>query len=349
MRGNKYGMDRRFLYGVIILESIILICFIITAVILHTTWALMVFTISESIFLLVLVIVALGRRGCFTSFKRKKTLKQVNTHLSATELEDWIDFSNRFSEEPLTKERTMIDNSSVVDTLEKAEKQWQRDRRTERGIMQYDRIVGNYKAYVEACSSNKNISATRECELDIIRYMIRDNGSIKHQDSIIHFCIRHGRVRKIVLEAIDQLLIKRIIVIAMEGSLDYYRINLGWNITRDIQKEKQALLEHDKEKVMKITEPPKKQALSQIKVDKQEADDIAKTVSYYREENKMKLIECLLSETEPVSMLEMLNKHRELGTINRLNLEEIMKELVQKGQVVTIEDEYPVKYRLAKM
>ncbi len=348
MRGSKYGIHKRLLYGSFILESVILICYIVTAVVLKATWALLVFTICESLFLLVLIIVVLGRQGYFTSFKRKQTLKQVDTHLSAAELEDWVDFSNRFNQEPLGKEST-LDAFSVVDTLEKAEKQWQRERRTERGIMQYDRILGNYKAYVTTCSLNINLSATRECELDIIQYMIRDNASIKHQDSIIHFCIRHGRTRGIALEAIDQLLIKRIIVIAMEGSLDYYRINLGWNITRDIQKEKRALMEQDKEKVMKITESPKKQVLSQTKVEKQEADDIAKTVSYYREQSKMQLIECLLSETEPVSMLEMLNKHRELGTINRLSLEEIMKELVQKGQVIIIEDEYPVKYRLVKI
>ena len=91
-----------------------------------------------------------------------------------------------------------------------------------------------------------------------------------------------------------------------------------------------------------------KQRLSQTKIEKYEAEEIAQSVSFYRDQIKRQIISCLKEEREPISILEMLANYKELGTINQLSLEEIVKELVQKGQAVAIEDEYPIKYRLKR-
>ncbi len=274
---------------------------------------------------------------------------QAETNLSVTDLNDWVKFSNSFNEDKPVKEE-IKESYNKIDTLDQADKEWQRERRTERGSIQYDRILSNWKTYIAACTMNKRISPVKKCELEIICFMLENNACIKHQETIINLCSHNGRTREIAMEAIDQLLIKRIIIIALEGSLDYYRINLGWNIIRDIEKEKQDVLTQTivVEKHAIHEEKAPRQTLSQTKIEKHEPEEIAQSVSYYRKQIEDQLIICLEKETKPLSILEMMANYRDLGTINQLSLEEIMKKLVQKGQAVITEDEYPVKYRLTK-
>ncbi len=342
-------MDKRTILNFVITQGIIFLCFAVTYVIFELKWPLTILIICECFYLLILGITLYRKCRYSSYFISKRATGQVETNLSVTDLNDWVKFTNSFNEDiPAKEEKKEIYNK--IETLEQADKEWQRERRTERGSMQYDRILSNWKTYIAVCSINKRISPVRKCELEIICFMLRNNASIKHQETIINLCSCNGRTREIAMEAIDQLLIKRIIIIALEGSLDYYRINLGWNIVRDIEKEKQDLLTQTTlvEKRAIHEEKAPRQTLSQTKIEKHEAEEIAKSVSYYRKQIEDQLIICLEKETKPLSILEMMANYRDLGTINQLSLEEIMKKLVQKGQAVIAEDEYPVKYRLTK-
>lgn len=341
-------MDKKTILRCVVLQIIIIVFSIIAWFQYSMRWGIVFFAVCEITSVLVIGIAAfLNYRSSRVSVP-KKTEKQVGTSLTASELRDWVQFSNSLDEEqPKDKSKPEL-VVPKVDPLEEAEKEWQQERRTERGKMLYDRIQTNWKTYLAASALNKKITVTQKCQLEIIHYLLRNNASIKHQEAIIAFCERNGRDRETAMAAIDQLLIQRAIIIAMEGSLDYYRINLGWNIQRDIEKAKRVLIMQDKEeeqkKVTQVQKP--KPVLSQTVIEKHEKEEIDKSVSLYRGQLKAQLLECLKKEKEPVTIVELLANHEDLGAVNRLSIEEIMKELVHSGKVARIDDGFPPTYKL---
>lgn len=341
-------MDKKTILRCVVLQIIIIVFSIIALVVYGMKWGVVFFAVSEVTSIIVIALFAYLNSKNINFFAAKEAEKKTDTNLTVSELRDWVQFSNSLDEDkPEDKAQPEL-VVTKVDPLEQAEKQWQQERRTERGDMLYNRILSNWKTYMAVCALNKNITITQKCQIEIIHYLLRNNASIKHQEAIISFCEHNGRDREIALAAIDQLLIQRAIIIAMEGSLDYYRINLGWNILRDIEKAKQVLMKQDKEeeqeKVSRVKE--EKSVLSHTVIEKHEEEDIAKSVSLYRGQLKTQLLACLKTETEPVSIVELLANHEELGTVNRLSIEEIMKELVQSGKVERIDEDFPTSYKL---
>ncbi len=337
-------MDKKTGIRCIVLQIIILALSGLAYKIYGVIWAIIFFAVSECTSIII-ISVALYRNYRYSSrFITKKALQQADSNLSAADLREWVQFSNSLIEEAeVSNAKKSI--LPKVEPLVQAQKEWLSERRTERGEQQYNGILSNWRVYIAVCALDKRITETKKCQLEIIYYMLTGNASIKSQNSMIEFCNKNDRSRETVLKAIDQLLIQRVIVIALDGCLDYYRINLGWKITWDIQKAKEVLIKQSYETEKKTVKEQTTKALPKTVIEKHKEEDIAKSVAYYRKQIIKLVVHCLQKESDPISIMDLLANHTELGAVNQLTIEEIMNKLVNNGYAVRMGNSHPPLYR----
>lgn len=118
---------------------------------------------------------------------------------------------------------------------------FENEKATGKGKVRYERILEYWPVYRDLIIEREGRTNEEVCELVIIDYLLSKNASIKKQSNIEKLEEIQIVGKVMFLQAMDQLLIKRIMVIAVEGSLEYYRINLDWSIEtaiRQLAKEK---------------------------------------------------------------------------------------------------------------
>lgn len=115
------------------------------------------------------------------------------------------------------------------------------EKATGKGKEKYERILEFWPVYRDLIIEREGRTNEEVCELVIIDYLLSRNASIKKQSNIEKLEEMQIVGKVMFMQAMDQLLVKRVMVIAVEGSLEYYRINLDWAIEsaiRQLTKEK---------------------------------------------------------------------------------------------------------------
>ncbi len=256
----------------------------------------------------------------------------------------------REEEERLNREK----QEKLKSLVEEMNSLWQSEKKNVPGLDKYQKIVKRWPRYVELYAMDPKITQLQLCELGIIQYLLKEDATIKTQAQLEKLQSVHNLTKEKIYQAMDQLLIKRIMIIAMEGSLDYYRINLNWDIDRDIdrlesrmkeKKEEQfARLKLINEKRQKDMELKRQTGLQDVVVEKVNQEELVKSHLEFNKQLRDEIACCLKKISRPVTIFEIPALSKKLSEVNQLTLEGLLKSMVEEGDVIKIEDGLLVTY-----
>ncbi len=256
----------------------------------------------------------------------------------------------REEEERLNREK----QEKLKSLVEEMNSLWQSEKKNVPGLDKYQKIVKRWPHYVELYAMDPKITQLQLCELGIIQYLLKEDATIKTQAQLEKLQSVHNLTKEKIYQAMDQLLIKRIMIIAMEGSLDYYRINLNWDIDRDIdrlesrmkeKKEEQfARLKLINEKRQKDMELKRQTGLQDVVVEKVNQEELVKSHLEFNKQLRDEIAGCLKKISRPVTIFEIPALSRKLSEVNQLTLEGLLKSMVEEGDVIKIEEGLLVTY-----
>ena len=231
--------------------------------------------------------------------------------------------------------------------LEQATEKWDSVIHSAEGTRYLDEIRENWNRYVTAFTNRKKLNSIEVCQLRILSYLLDEDARIKEQSEIITSKALEGMEKEDVLTAIDQLLINKQAVIAVEGSVDYFRMNFTWSIRKEIHK-----IAHERdlwerwEKTGDTKNGSPEEPLQSVTIEKLDKQKLHKEIANFESKIEGEIIKCIKEAKRPLTMYDICTYGGELSKISQLKVEETLRRLVKKGSLERMEGNYSVKYML---
>lgn len=235
--------------------------------------------------------------------------------------------------------------------VEDAKEKWKQEIQTDVGRAYLDRIQKHWNEYTQLYMQRNQQEIRVLCEFAIMSYLLKDPGNIKQLSDLTNSQELSTISAASIGVAIDQLLIKRMVMLAVEGSIEYYRINLRWNIMLEMEQLRRQIAQHEQKvngtyNEVQETEPTL-QSVTTVKMDK---DEVTRRFDAYNQLVEGEIITCMRKWHRPMTVYDIATygSNGELGRMSQFKLEEILRTLVHKGNIQRIEGEYSVKYILVE-
>lgn len=235
--------------------------------------------------------------------------------------------------------------------VEDAKEKWIQEIETDVGRAYLDRLQKHWNEYTQLYMQRNPQETRALSEFAIMSYLLKDPGKIKQQSDITNSQELSTLSTASIGVAIDQLLIKRMIMLAVEGSIEYYRINLRWNIMLEMEQLRRQIAQHEHKANGTFIEVQETEStLQSVTTEKMDKDEVTRRFDAYNQLVEGEIIMCMRKWHRPMTVYDIATygSNGELGRMSQFKLEEILRTLVHKGNLQRIEGEYSVKYILVE-